>query len=847
MMTGAFPSGLITASAMLTLAGGLAVVLFQRCGISSARLRQMICLGVLLQGLMFFRAPIELAWLAPSPAPPIDAANLSAASLAPSYPFETATHAGETSLQQTRLDHTLSRDSDTSLLRSPLRLDTLGTLAMGMWFAGTLAAISRGLIRYRRLCHMVRRLPLADDDWREPWQQLCRRFHLPPPPMRISESAGPMLVRTVGGYELVIPKRFWLTLSHAQRDAVLLHELAHLRRRDVWRQLFVQLVAAIHWWNPTLWWCVRRYEEATEWACDETLLEHDTSAANALAKTLVQLVEFSQSTEADRRLVYRGFGVQSMATPPLTQRVRRLIHPPQSRDSVMKRLTVTLLAGFLLLISLVQFRLVAAPPADDSNATSATLQVVPVEVKAKLDEIAARLDPDDSTTAQLKSLFGSESGRIALTGLLEQLRGQSMDSARSEAIPRFVETHFQSAADGTLSLREEHRDVAKTWISQANQLVDAADAITERLASIAKRLDGSDEVHQLAKRMLTDEHIAFALMLQEFNGRSDPIDLYLDKAMAKILVRRDDRMIVIPTLGDEGERKLSQLEMATEIYERLRSELPAFADEFSSVDERHRRLTSAIKGNAAAAIFAAHLADDGAASTTAAVDGLFEKLEQVSRDTADGLVIQDEEAWTKINEIIDLSERAATRADRVQFRLNQLAKSLDTQDPMTQRFASVIRSGVISYRLAAEIPYADVDLGKQIETALSGALEPSGENGLRIRPESIDEVSERCEQWLSTCRTVRRYLTRIESVRQRIADPVLAKALEGPARMLLLAEVKRHAEQHRVDTMKLLVDELFLEDESNHELTVRADRAQWVRDLADRAQKLERELSNNDF
>jgi beta-lactamase regulating signal transducer with metallopeptidase domain len=43
-----------------------------------------------------------------------------------------------------------------------------------------------------------------------------------------------------------------------QRRAVLLHELAHARRRDCQTQLLVQFACALHWFNPLVWFAQRR-------------------------------------------------------------------------------------------------------------------------------------------------------------------------------------------------------------------------------------------------------------------------------------------------------------------------------------------------------------------------------------------------------------------------------------------------------------------------------------------------------------------------------------------------------------------------------------------------------------
>ena len=52
----------------------------------------------------------------------------------------------------------------------------------------------------------------------------------------------------------------------------LLHELTHLRRRDIWLKALALWVNALYWFNPLCWYMVRLVERDTELACDEAAL-----------------------------------------------------------------------------------------------------------------------------------------------------------------------------------------------------------------------------------------------------------------------------------------------------------------------------------------------------------------------------------------------------------------------------------------------------------------------------------------------------------------------------------------------------------------------------------------------
>ena len=63
-----------------------------------------------------------------------------------------------------------------------------------------------------------------------------------------------------------------LTWDAGQLQSVLLHELAHIRRRDTLVQWITQLACALHWFNPLVWLAAWRLHVERERACDDMVL-----------------------------------------------------------------------------------------------------------------------------------------------------------------------------------------------------------------------------------------------------------------------------------------------------------------------------------------------------------------------------------------------------------------------------------------------------------------------------------------------------------------------------------------------------------------------------------------------
>lgn len=81
--------------------------------------------------------------------------------------------------------------------------------------------------------------------------------------------------------------RHW---SGEQLRSVLLHELAHVKRRDTIAQLLVQVACALHWFNPMVWFAAWRLGVERERACDDLVLASSGVRPSAYAGHLLEVV-----------------------------------------------------------------------------------------------------------------------------------------------------------------------------------------------------------------------------------------------------------------------------------------------------------------------------------------------------------------------------------------------------------------------------------------------------------------------------------------------------------------------------------------------------------------------------
>lgn len=165
-----------------------------------------------------------------------------------------------------------------------------GWIVVLVWTAGAGFVLLRilwgalGLRRVRR-----RADELADPEWRRRARTISRRMGGPErPPIRVSpEVSAPLtcgLLRPV----LVLPQEALDEWSAERTEAVLVHELGHVVRRDVATHVLGRLACAFYWFHPLVWRAADRAATSREQACDDAVLRAGATAS-AYARHLVEI------------------------------------------------------------------------------------------------------------------------------------------------------------------------------------------------------------------------------------------------------------------------------------------------------------------------------------------------------------------------------------------------------------------------------------------------------------------------------------------------------------------------------------------------------------------------------
>jgi beta-lactamase regulating signal transducer with metallopeptidase domain len=156
------------------------------------------------------------------------------------------------------------------------------------------------------------------------------------------------------------------------RHAVLLHELAHVRRRDWITFLLGELAVGVYWFHPLAWLVRRQTRSNAERACDDQVIGDGTKPSAYAA----QLLDVVRSFRRDARAT---LPVMAMARPSQFEgRVRAILDPDLRRREPSGRMLRLAVVG--LLASVVA--LATVEPWATRTVEAASLPVLPAVMAA---------------------------------------------------------------------------------------------------------------------------------------------------------------------------------------------------------------------------------------------------------------------------------------------------------------------------------------------------------------------------------------------------------------------------------------------------------------------------------
>jgi bla regulator protein BlaR1 len=281
--------------------------------------------------------------------------------------------------------------------------DLLPAIVAALWLGGFVFVLFVWSMHWRRISRtMLEGAPMREGREvdalrrlerlgriRKPIQMLLTRASLEP---GIFGIANPVLLWPVG-----ISER----LEDSHLEAILTHELSHVRRRDNLAATIHMMVECVFWFHPMVWWLGARLVEERERACDEEVLASG-SERRVYAESILKTCEFCVESPLAC--------LSGVTGADLKQRILRIMTERHGRQLDFSKKLMLSVVGLLVVATPLMIGALNATQGRAESQTPNTSQSYEYEV--------ASIKPNNSGANMVRLMF-SPDGLTATNGTLQ--------------------------------------------------------------------------------------------------------------------------------------------------------------------------------------------------------------------------------------------------------------------------------------------------------------------------------------------------------------------------------------------------------------------------------------------
>jgi beta-lactamase regulating signal transducer with metallopeptidase domain len=291
---------------------------------------------------------------------------------------------------------------------------SLSSLAVRVWAIGTIAMFAYLIIGVVAAWWVRRSAGAVEGQWVEDARDLAEAFGIRRRVLFVEAAVSTPMVAGLVRPCVMVPRD-----AHAwpasRLHVALLHELAHVKRRDCLTQALAQLACALYWFNPLVWIASRRLRLERERACDDFVVAAGTKGSE-YAGHLLEIAQGARPRVSS--LVFSGVAMARRSQ--LEGRVMAILDPAIRRSSAVR--TRLAAAAFVIAVSvpIAAVHLTGNPPvvraAVAAPQPAASTPTPPVQSRATTPTPAAQSpNPSSNRNARIGDASIVE---VALTRML---------------------------------------------------------------------------------------------------------------------------------------------------------------------------------------------------------------------------------------------------------------------------------------------------------------------------------------------------------------------------------------------------------------------------------------------
>ena len=429
------------------------------------------------------------------------------------------------------------------------------SILLGLWFVGMTVSAVRTFRAWSRIRGVVARSEPGSASVHDAVRELSRRLGLRrSTEVRMSTEVDSPLIVGVRRPVILVPSRSFEHLSVDHQRMALCHELAHLKRGDVWLGSIPGIVERCFFFHPLARLAAREYAFWREAACDESVLATLGASPQSYGRLLLELGILRESTA----MVAAG---AACSFPTLKRRIIRLGH--QASPSLRTRAIAgaALAAAFLAIApvkavarsasaaSAVAFTVDAASFGQRADTDVAPLATLPVDAELAQPRAASSSPsmapvPDTGADAEVEERVADDLEFVYLPD-----NGTTTMSSRTDDIARA--RHYQRGDEPLLWFRDGGREYVVRDRGVLREVVDLWDPVIE-IGGEQGRIGAQQAtigVRQGARDMNQD-----SALMRELGERMSALGREMEKLRTQMEAAHRRARIGMRTLIDRAKR-----------------------------------------------------------------------------------------------------------------------------------------------------------------------------------------------------------------------------------------------------------------------------------------------------
>lgn len=280
---------------------------------------------------------------------------------------------------------------------------------------------------------------------------------------------------------LLVPVGLLANLPHDQIEAILLHELAHIRRKDYLMNIFQSLAELIFFFNPGLIWVSAILREERESCCDDIAISA-TENKPEFVRALLSFEEYKYSAGS----LAMGFGGNKNH---LLNRARRIFDNNNQSLNQMEKSLISISFVVILSITLACSNSKVANTKSSATTSSHT-------VSTNIDERSNENYEDAMAQAQY-ALQDAEAAKADQQAAIADQQAAIADAATAKEDAKAAIEDAKAALENAKIAKQDAKQAkANSEMAKADQQMEVAE---KALRQAEKQIQESEEMIEKAK------------------------------------------------------------------------------------------------------------------------------------------------------------------------------------------------------------------------------------------------------------------------------------------------------------------------------------------------------------